>query len=79
MRLSKSLLAVAAASTLAAATAFAEDSRPGDLLSEEPALLNEDWGYGEQESLAEADVIYIYPMEVTEYYLIVPDDLQPNG
>jgi hypothetical protein len=69
MRLSKSLLAIAAASTLAAATAFGE----------EPALLNQDWGYGEQESLAEADVIYIYPMEVTEYYLIVPDDLQTNG
>ena len=67
MRLSKSLLAIAAASTLAA-TAFAEDSRPG-----------EDWGYGEQESLAEADVIYIYPMEVTEYYLIVPVDMQTNG
>lgn len=79
MRLSRSLLAIAAASTLAAATAFAEDGRPADMLSEEPALLNEDWGYGEQESLAEADVIYIYPMEVTEYYLIVPDDMQTNG
>jgi hypothetical protein len=59
------LLAIAAASSLAAAIAFAEDNRPADLLSEEPALLNEDWGYSEQESLAEADVIYIYPMVQT--------------
>jgi hypothetical protein len=79
MRLSKSLLVIAAASTLAAASAFAEDSGPADMLGEEPALLNEDWGYGEQESLAESDVIYIYPMEVTEYYLIVPDETQING
>ena len=43
-------------------------------LSEEPSLLNEDWGYGDQELLAESDVIYIYPVEVTEYYLI-----EPNG
>jgi hypothetical protein len=77
MRLFKSLLAIAAASTIAAAPAFAEDSQM--FLSEEPALLNEDWGYGEEESLAEADVIYIYPMEVTEYYLIVPDETQING
>jgi len=87
MRLSKSFLAIAAATMLVAATAFAEDSRPIELmegeppmlLSEEPTLLNEDWGYGEQESLAESDVIYIYPMEVTEYYLIVPDEMHTNN
>ena len=73
MRLYRSLLAIAAAFTLATATAFAEDSRSLEM-SEEPALLNEDWGYGEQELLAESDVIYIYPVEVTEYYLI-----EPNG
>ena len=71
MRLSKSLLAIAAASTLAAATAFAEDSRP----VEEQGNLTEE----EQLALEEGDVIYIYPMEVTEYYLIVPDDMQTNG
>ena len=83
MRLYKSLLAIAAAATLAATTAFAEDSRPIEMIEgEEPALLNQDWGYGEQESLAESDVIYIYPMEVTEFYLIVPegeDEMQTNG
>ena len=64
MRLSRSLLAVAAATTLAATAAFAEDSRP----------IEED-----QLALEEGDVIYIYPMEVTEYYLIVPDEAQING
>ena len=74
MRLHKSLLAIAAASTLAAATAFAEDSRPTEAMeSETPMLLSE-------EPSAESDVIYIYPVEVTEYYLIVPDgEVQPNG
>jgi hypothetical protein len=62
MRLSRSLLAIAAAATLAATTAFAEDSRPIEELA-----------------LEEGDVIYIYPMEVTEYYLIVPDQSQING
>jgi len=69
MRLSKSLFAIAAATTLSAATAFAEDSRPIELMEDEsPVLLSQ-----------EGDVIYLYPMEVTEYYLIVPDDMQTNG
>ena len=25
-----------------------------------------------EESLDEADVIYVYPIEVTEYYLVIP-------
>ena len=70
MRLSRSLFAIAAAATLAATTAFAEDSRP----TEEEGYLTE-----EQLALEEGDVIYIYPMEVTEYYLIVPDETQING
>ena len=83
MRLSRSLLAIAAATTLAATTAFAEDSRPIDAMEgETPVLLSEEQGYLTQEdqlALEEGDVIYIYPMEVTEYYLIVPDEMQING
>jgi hypothetical protein len=35
----------------------------------------------ESESLAESDVIYIYPMQVTEYYVLVPsvDTETPRG
>jgi hypothetical protein len=83
MRLSRSLLAIAAAATLAATTAFAEDSRAIDAMEgEAPVLLSEEQGYLTQEdqlALEEGDVIYIYPMEVTEYYLIVPDEMQING
>ena len=83
MRLSRSLLAVAAATTLAATAAFAEDSRPIDAMEgEAPVLLSEEQGYSSAEdqlALEEGDVIYIYPMEVTEYYLIVPDEAQING
>jgi len=34
-----------------------------------------------EERFAEADVIYIYPMQVTEYYLLVPsvDTEMPQG
>ena len=72
MRLTKSLLAIAAAVAFAG-TAFAEDS----YVPEEEAL------YTEEELLAlEEEQMTIYPLEVTEYYLIVPDDaddIQPNG
>lgn len=82
MRLSRSLLAVAAATTLAT-TAFAEDSRPIEAMEgEAPVLLSDAQGYASAEdqlALEEGDVIYIYPMEVTEYYLIVPDEAQING
>ena len=74
MRLHRSLIAIAAATTLAATTALAEDSRPIDAMEgQAPVLLNEEL------ALEEGDVIYIYPMEVTEYYLMVPDEAQING
>jgi hypothetical protein len=31
-------------------------------------------GSSDELALEEGDVIYIYPMEVTEYYLLIPRD-----
>ncbi|MGH6783198.1 MAG: hypothetical protein ACREBP_01085 [Sphingomicrobium sp.] len=50
----------------------------GDALSSEqfndrfPSNSSEMPGSMDSEALAESDVIYIYPVEVTEYYLLVP-------
>ena len=50
----------------------------GDTLASEqyndrfPASSSETPSSMDSEALAESDVIYIYPMEVTEYYVLVP-------
>lgn len=64
MRLLKSLPYAISALALAAGTAFAG----GAWLSEQYP------GPQSSESMAEADVIYIYPVEVTEYWLLVPSE-----
>ena len=94
MRRTKSLLSVACALALAAGTAFAdgdsmapwqthESSNP-ELVSE-PAPMNEPEALAleapDAELYAEPDVIYVYPVEVTEYYILVPsaDSEMPRG
>ena len=75
MRLSKSLLPVAAALALASGAAFAQEQPSYPLNGSENAM-----EMAESE-LGEGDVIYIYPVEVTEYYILVPstDTEMPLG
>lgn len=71
MRLTKSLLCGISALALVAGAAFAgqdsmmessvERSSP-ELLASEPSELG-----------MQSDVIYLYPIEVTEYYLVIPE------
>jgi hypothetical protein len=71
MRLTKSLLPVAAALALAGGAAFAG----GDPMRAYPLNGSEDAMEPMERSAAgETDVVYLYPVEVTEYYLLVPDD-----
>ncbi|MGH8735006.1 MAG: hypothetical protein ACREVB_15080, partial [Burkholderiales bacterium] len=59
----------------------------GDTLSSEqyndrfPSNSSETPSAMDSEALAESDVIYVYPMQVTEYYLLVPsvDSALPLG
>jgi hypothetical protein len=52
------------ASALAAGGAFAGE--------ESAELLNEEAMAEEELAMDEHEVVYIYPMEVTEYYILVP-------
>ena len=74
MRLSKSLLCAISALLLATVTAFAgEDvATQSSVESSSPELLGGPEPMTANESLEEMDVIYVYPVEVTEYYLIIP-------
>ena len=78
MRLSKSLLCGISALLLAFGTAFAgqDSTMASSVESGSPELLGgPEMMAGEMaanESLEEIDVLYVYPVEVTEYYLIVP-------
>ena len=62
MRLSKSFLCGISALLLATGTAFA-----GQDSTMESSVEN-----SSPESLEESEVIYLYPIEVTEYYLVIP-------
>jgi hypothetical protein len=100
MRLTKSLLPVAAALALVSGAAFAGDSMSSQSHEASPPELLSDAGAWEQpwnpsyplngsenamemaeSDLGEADVIYVYPIEVTEYYILVPstDTEMPRG
>ena len=79
MRLTKSLLCGISALLLAATgAAFAgqdssmqssvENSAP-ELLGGPELMANESFG---SDRSPESDVIYLYPIEVTEYYLVIP-------
>jgi hypothetical protein len=81
MRLTKSLLCGIAALLLAAGTAFAgqestvqssaESSQP-ELLGGPEMMASESAMAGSELMAAEEEVIYLVPLEVTEYYLIIP-------
>jgi len=95
MRLTRSLLPVAAALAVASGAAFAggdpmasqsHEASPPELLSDADAF-EKPWNPAyplngsesamepmERSAASETDVIYLYPVEVTEYYLLVPDD-----
>ncbi len=84
MRLAKSLLCGLSALALSAGVAFAGGSSLHGQASTEispPELLSESENVSVLEleradQLAgsmESDVIYVYPVEVTEYYLIIPE------
>jgi hypothetical protein len=83
MRRMKSLL-IASVFALGAAPAFAgQDSTVHGSVETSPPELPSDESLGREDvmpegsdelALAEGDVIYIYPMEVTEYYLIIPSE-----
>jgi hypothetical protein len=69
MRLTKSLCGIAAM-LLAVGTAYAGgdstvegsiETSPPEMMASEPSEL-----------ALESDVIYLYPIEVTEYYLVIP-------
>ena len=65
MRLTKSLLCGISALMLATGAAFAgQDSTVDGSVETSPSEL----------SLEESGMIYIYPMEVTEYYLLIPSE-----
>ena len=70
MRLTKSLLCGISALVLGAGPAFAGgdstaegsvETSPPEMMASEPSELG-----------MESDVIYLYPIEVTEYYLVIP-------
>ena len=77
MRLANSLLCGISALVLATGTAFAgqnstmdssvENGSP-ELLAGPELMANENQSLAESES----DVIYLIPLEVTEYYLVIP-------
>jgi len=71
MRLIKSLLCGISALALTAGAAFAETSDTPELLSEQYSEYSE--MSPSELAMEEGDVIYIYPMEVTEYYLVIPE------
>ena len=94
MRLTKSLLCITSALALATGAAFAggdsmsSQSHEAEIWSSEhssyPLNGSESLAGLEQsdtESFAEADVIYIYPLEVTEMIVLVPsvDSETPQG
>ena len=87
MRLTKSLLSVIAALALGAGSAFAgggtmSQSSDAEIWSGWSSSESSSFPMNssesmqsmqpDSESLAESDVIYIYPMQVTEYYVLVP-------
>lgn len=81
MSLSKSLLCITSALALATGAAFAgQDSTvDGSVETSPPELLSEQYSepMNSSEQLAaleEGDVIYIYPVELTEYYLLIPSE-----
>ena len=83
MRLANSLLCGISALVLATGTAFAgqdssmqssvENSSP-ELLGGPELMASESLEDSDRQYFAESetDVIYLYPIEVTEYYLIIP-------
>lgn len=83
MRLSKSLLCGFSALALSAGAAFAgqgyssNEMSPPELLSDESSVMeleraDQDAGAMDRAEM-ETEVIYIYPVEVTEYYIIIPE------
>jgi hypothetical protein len=79
MRFSKSLLCGISALAFATGTAFAglessvENSSP-ELLSGPELMTSESLEDSDRQYFAESetDVIYLIPLEVTEYYLVIP-------
>jgi hypothetical protein len=81
MRFVKSLLFAASVFALGAGTALAgQDSSVMGSVETNPQLSSDEAYRGpmpegpELSALEEGDVIYIYPMEVTEYYLLIPSE-----
>ena len=70
MSFAKSLLCGFSALALSAGVAFAGGS---ELLSEESVSVMELERADQLAGSMESDVIYVYPVEVTEYYLIIPE------
>ena len=77
MRLTKSLLCGISALALVAGTAYAGgdstvegsvETSPPDMMASEPSMMASE----PSELGMESDVIYLYPIEVTEYYLVIP-------
>lgn len=80
MRFTRSLLSIASALALAGGAAFAQDP-----MEPQYPMNSSDMGSSameqEREMSAEPDVYIIYPVEVTEYYILVPsvDTEMPQG
>ena len=74
MRLLKPFLCGISALLLAAGTAFAgqDSTMESSVENNSPALLGAPEMLMAEERLEEGEVIYLYPIEVTEYYLVIP-------